>query len=69
MHFSEILKLQYGKKRHTLLCILLFFSFLIIVAFNHAFLRDNFPNFWIPIALAKACFSHIVKKGAKILLY
>ena len=24
MHFSEIIKLQYGKKSHTLLCILLF---------------------------------------------
>ena len=25
MHFSDILKLQFGKKRHTLLCIFLFF--------------------------------------------
>ena len=26
MHFSEIIKLQFGKKRHTLLCILKLFT-------------------------------------------
>ena len=29
MHFSEIIKLQFGKKRHTLLCILLLFRILV----------------------------------------
>ena len=29
MHFSEIVKLQFGKKGHTLLCILLLFRIII----------------------------------------
>ena len=40
MHFLEIIKLQFGKKRHTLLCILLLFR--IIVA--QLFLK----NAWLP---------------------
>ena len=39
MHFSEILKLQFGKKRHTLLCILLIFK--IIVA------KLSLKNAWL----------------------
>ena len=30
MHFSEIIKLQFGKKRHTLLCIALVFSIIVV---------------------------------------
>ena len=41
MHYSEIIKLQFGKKkRHTLLCILLFFR--IIVA------SLSLKNAWLP---------------------
>ena len=40
MHFSEIIKLQFGKKRHTLLCILLLFK--IIVA------KLSLKNAWLP---------------------
>ena len=40
MHFSEIIKLQFGKKRHTLLCILLLFR--IIVAWL------SLKNAWLP---------------------
>ena len=29
MHYSEIIKLQFGKKRYTLLCILLFFRIIV----------------------------------------
>ena len=29
MHFSEIIKLQFGGKRHTVLCILLFFRIIV----------------------------------------
>ena len=64
MHFSEIIKLQFGKKLHTLFCILAIFR--IFVA-----LLCGYPqfSFWIPIALAKICFSCIVKTHAKILCY
>ena len=40
MHFSEIIKLQFGKKRHTLLCILLLFR--ISVAYL------SLKNAWLP---------------------
>ena len=40
MHYSEIIKPQFGKKRHTLLCILLFFR--IIVA------SLSLKNAWLP---------------------
>ena len=40
MHFSEIIKLQFGKQRHTLICILLFFR--IIVA------SLSLKNAWLP---------------------
>ena len=40
MHFSEIIKLQFGKKRPTLLCILLLFR--IIVAWL------SLKNAWLP---------------------
>ena len=31
MHFSEIIKLQFGEKRHTLLCILLLFRIIMLL--------------------------------------
>ena len=40
MHFSEIIKLQFGKKPHTLLCFLLLFK--IIVA------KLSLKNAWLP---------------------
>ena len=71
MHFSEIIKLQFGKKnkqkqkkkRHTLLCILLLFR--IIVAYlslKKCVVTPQF-SFWISKALAKICFSSIVING------
>ena len=33
MHFSEIIKLQFGKKRHTLLCILLLFRIILLLGY------------------------------------
>ena len=33
MHFSEIIKLQFGIKRHTLLCILLLFRIILLLGY------------------------------------
>ena len=55
MHFSEIIKLQFGKERHTLLCILTLSQILLIniikcvvtsnflVGFQSHLLRSTFP--------------------------
>ena len=56
MHFSEIIKLQFGKKSHTLLSILLFFR--IIVA------SISLKNAWLPPILfleVTMHFSEIIK--------
>ena len=68
MHFSEIIKLQFGKNCQALFCILALFR--IIVAYNHQKMR-GYPqvSFWIPIALAKVCFSRIAINHVKILRY
>ena len=68
MHYSEIIKLQFGKKRHSLLCILLFFK--IIVA-SLSLKMGGYPqfSFWISIALDKICFPRIVINHTKILPY
>ena len=70
MHFSERIKLQFGKKCHTLLYILLFFRIiyccLIISKKMHGYPQFSF---WISIALAKICFPRIVINHTKILLY
>ena len=59
MHFSQIIKLQIGKrKRHTLHCILLL-----------SMPRHTQFSFWFPAAHTKICFSHIVINCATILLY
>ena len=70
MHFSEIIKLQFGKKHHTLLCILLLFRIIVVVNISKKKMR-GYPqlSFWIPSALAKICFSHIVINRVKILWY
>ena len=39
MHFSEIIKLQFEKERHTLLCILKLFTNII---------HDSLKNAWLP---------------------
>ena len=53
----RIFQRQFGKERHTLLCILRFLQILLI----------NYPqfSFWISITLAKICFSRIVSKARK----
>ena len=40
MHFSEIIKLQFGKERHTLLCILKLFTNIVDKFFSN--------NAWLP---------------------
>ena len=43
MHFSEIIKLQFGKERHTLLCILkLFTNTVELVIFEKCVVTPNF---------------------------
>ena len=64
MHFSEIIKLQLGKERHTLLCILKHFTNIV-----DYYLRKmrGYPqfSFWILITLLKICFSRIFSKPRK----
>ena len=67
MHFSEIIKLQYGKKRHTSLYILRLFSCCLIIS-EKCVVTPNFL-FWIPIALVKIYYFRTVINHAKILLY
>ena len=64
MHFSEIIKLQFGKERHTLLCVL---SFLQISLINYPRKMRGYPqfSFWISITLVKICFSLIFSKPRK----
>ena len=59
MHFLDIIKLQFGRKRHTLLCILLLFR--IIVPYLSLKMR-GYPqfSFWISVAPAKICFFRAV---------
>ena len=40
MHFSEIIKLQFGKERHTLLCILKLFTNIVD--------KLSLKNVWLP---------------------
>ena len=55
MHFREITKLQFGKGRHTLLCI------------NYLPKMHGYPqfSFWISITLVQICFSRIFHKPHK----
>ena len=68
MHFSEIIKLQFGEKCHTLLCILLH-SRMIVALLSHKNARYPQFSFWIPIAHTKICFYYIVINCVKIPLY
>ena len=63
-HFSEIIKLEFGKERHTLLCILRLLQVLLI---NYLRKMRGCPqfSFWISITLVKICFSRIVSKPLK----
>ena len=64
MHFSEIIKLQFRKKSHTLLYIFAFFRDInVYLSLKNAWL----PQFslWITIALAKICFPPIVINRTK----
>ena len=42
MHFWEIIKLQFGKEHHTLLCILKHFTNIIIIIFEKCVVTPNF---------------------------
>ena len=64
MHFSEIIKLQFGKERHTLLCILgLFTNIVDQLSSKNAWLHQI--SFWVSITLVKICFSRIFSKPRK----
>ena len=71
MRFSQIIKLQYGRKTPN---IALYFtaSWIIIaeLSLKNGWLPPNFLfRFQQPLLNAKICFSHIVINRAKILLY
>ena len=69
MHFSKIIKLQFGNKmRYIALYFTVFKNNCCSIISRKCKVTPNFP-FWIPIALAKICFAHIVINRAKILLY
>ena len=64
MHFSGILKLQFGKERHTLLCILKLFTNIVI---NYIRKMHGYPqfSFWISITLVKIYVSRVFSKPRK----
>ena len=66
MHFSEIIKLQFRKQRHTLLCILKLFPNKLWLI-NYLRKMRGYPqfSFWISILLVKICFSRIFSKHRK----
>ena len=45
MHFSEIIKLQFGIERHTLLCILKLFTNIVDLSSKNACLPQFFLDF------------------------
>ena len=62
--FSEIIKLQFGKERHTLLSILKLFTNIVDkLSSKNAWLPPI--SFWISITLVKICFSRIFSKPGK----
>ena len=69
MQFSEIINLQFGKKCHTLLCILALLELLLL---NYLQKMRGYPqfSFLIPIALVKICFSrsHKLRKNTSVLV-
>ena len=61
-HFSEIIKLQFGKERHTLLCILKLFTNIVhYLSSKNAWL----PPVFFSITLVEICFSRIFSKPRK----
>ena len=64
MHFSEIIKLQFGKERHTLLCISKLLQILLINYLRQMRGYSQF-SFRISITLVKICFSRIFSKPRK----
>ena len=67
MHFSETIKLQFGKKCHALLCILLFSEQLLL---NYLLKMRGYLqfSFWVSVAVAKICFPRRVISHTKILI-
>ena len=59
MHFSEIIKLQFGKKHHTLLCILLLFRIIKncrLVISKKCVVTPNFLKFGFQYPLPRTAF-------------
>ena len=69
MHFSEIIKLQFGKQMPYIT--LYFTAFQNNCCLIISKKMRGYPqfSFWISKALAKICFSHVVINRAKILRY
>ena len=66
-HFFEIIKLPFGKERHTLLCILKLFTNIVdYLSLKNAWLPQF--SFWISIILVNICFSRTLINQAKISL-
>ena len=67
MHFSEIIKRQFEKERHTLLCILKLFRDIIHeLSLKNAWLPQF--SFWISIGLVKIYISCIITHREKMYL-
>ena len=64
MHFGEIIKLQFEKERHTLLCILNFLQMLFMNCLGKMRGYPQFP-FWISMTLVKIYISCIIIKWGK----
>ena len=64
MHFSEVIKLQFEKERHTLLCIL---TLLQILFMNYRGKMHGYPqfSFWISMKLVKIYISCIIINRGK----
>ena len=64
MQFWEIIKFQFEKERHTLLCIL---KFLQILFMNYLWKMRGYPqfSFWILITLVKIYISCIITHPGK----
>ena len=64
MHFSEIIKIQFEKERHTLLCILKLFTDIIhALSLKNAWLPQF--SFWISRGLVKIYISCIITHRGK----
>ena len=59
MHFSELIKLQFGKEHHTIHCTLKLFLQILLIKYLWKMLGYPQFSFWISITIAKICFSCI----------